>query len=51
MKRLFVLFFVICVLLSVGCNTVIHNEQTGNADFKFYSLEWGTDWETITSKM
>lgn len=43
MKRLFVIISVVFALLLVGCNT---NKQSEKGDFKFYSLEWGSDWET-----
>ena len=46
MKKLFVLFSVLALLL-VGCNTTKQNQQAEKGDFKFCSLEWGTDWETV----
>lgn len=46
MKRLFVIVSVIFALLLVGCNTPKPNKQSETGDFKFYSLEWGSDWET-----
>ncbi len=47
MKRLLVLFSVVLTLLLVGCNTNQQSQETEKGDFKFYSLEWGTDWETV----
>lgn len=47
MKKLFVLFSVVLALLFVGCNAVKQNQQAEKGDFKFYSLDWGTDWETV----
>lgn len=44
MKKLLALFLAIPTLLLVSCNT---NQQEEKGDFKFYSLEWGTDWETV----
>lgn len=46
MKRLFVIISVVFALLLVGCNTNKPNKQSEKGDFKFYSLEWGSDWET-----
>lgn len=47
MKKLFTLFLVILALLLVGCNTSQKNQQAEKGDFKFCSLEWGIDWETV----
>jgi len=47
MKRFFLLFSVLLALLLVGCNTTKQTQQAEKGDFKFYSLEWGTDWETV----
>lgn len=47
MKQLFVLFSVVLALLLVGCNTTKQNQQAEKGDFKFCSLEWGIDWETV----
>ena len=46
MKKLFVIISVVFALLLVGCNTNKPNKQSEKDDFKFYSLEWGSDWET-----
>ena len=46
MKKLFTLFSVVLALLLVGCNTNQQNQQAEKGDFKFCSLEWGSDWET-----
>lgn len=47
MKKLFTLFSVVLALLLVGCNTTKPNQQAEKGDFKFCSLEWGIDWETV----
>ena len=47
MKKLFTLFSVVLALLLVGCNTTQQNQQAEKGDFKFCSLEWGIDWETV----
>lgn len=47
MKRLLVLFSVVLTLLLVGCNANQQSQETDKGDFKFYSLEWGADWETV----
>ncbi len=47
MKKLFALFSAILVLMLVGCNATEQSQQTEIGDFKFCSLEWGTDWETV----
>ncbi|MBQ6937869.1 MAG: hypothetical protein IJN36_05070 [Clostridia bacterium] len=47
MKRFFVVFSVVLALLLVGCNTTMQTQQAEKGDFKFYSLDWGTDWETV----
>ncbi|MBE7033614.1 MAG: hypothetical protein E7406_05235 [Ruminococcaceae bacterium] len=47
MKKLFALLLVVLTLLLVGCDTTKQNEQAEKGDFKFCSLEWGTDWETV----
>lgn len=47
MKKLFTLFSVVLALLLVGCNTNQQNQQAEKGDFKFCSLEWGIDWETV----
>ncbi len=47
MKKLFMLFSVMIALLLVGCNTVKPNQQPEKGDFKFCSVEWGSDWETL----
>ncbi len=47
MKKFFVLFSVVLALLLVGCNTSQQNQQVEKRDFKFCSLEWCTDWETV----
>ena len=46
MKKLFTLILVVLVLL-VGCNTAKPNNKSEKGDFRFCSLEWGTDWETV----
>ncbi|MBR2476983.1 MAG: hypothetical protein IKB50_02475 [Clostridia bacterium] len=46
MKRLFVLFSLVLSLILSGCNTS-QPQQAEKGDFKFCSLEWGTDWETV----
>lgn len=43
MKKLLALFMLIPAFLLAGCNST--EQETG--DFKFCSLEWGTDWETV----
>jgi len=43
MKRFFVLLM---ALLLTGCTTADYTKQ-GKGDFKFCSLEWGADWETV----
>ena len=45
-KKLFTLILVVLVLL-VGCNTAKPNNKSEKGDFRFCSLEWGTDWETV----
>ncbi len=45
-KKLFTLISVVLVLL-VGCNTTKPNHKAEKGDFKFCSLEWGADWETV----
>lgn len=47
MKRFLALFSVVLALLLVGCNTIKQNQQAEKGDFKFCSLEWGIDWETV----
>ncbi len=47
MKKLFALFSVVLALLLVGCNATKQSQQAEKGDFKFCSLEWGTDWETV----
>jgi len=47
MKRLFVIVSVIFALLLVGCTTTKPNQQAEEGDFKFCSLEWGIDWDTV----
>ena len=43
MKKLLALFMLIPAFLLAGCNST--DRETG--DFKFCSIEWGTDWETV----
>ena len=47
MKRLFVLISLALALILSGCNTAEQSQQTEKGDFKFCSLEWGSDWETV----
>lgn len=47
MKRFLVLFSVVLALLLVGCNPTKQSQQAEKGDFKFCSLEWGVDWETV----
>ena len=46
MKRILVSFSVLLTLFLVGCNPSQQNQQAEKGDFKFYSLQYGTDWET-----
>ena len=46
MKKLIILFVVLSALLT-GCNTAKQSLQAEKDNFKFCSLQWGADWETL----
>lgn len=47
MKRFLILTLVVLMLFPAGCNTVEQSQSVSQADFKFCSVEWGSDWETV----
>lgn len=47
MKKLFTLSLVLLTLLLVSCSSNKQNHYTEKGDFKFCSLEWGINWETV----
>lgn len=40
-------FCMILIMLLSGCNTNKKTNDTALSDFKFASVEWGDDWETV----
>lgn len=47
MKKLCLLCSIVVVLLFAGCTPANQTPQTGSGDFRFDSLDWGSDWETV----
>lgn len=47
MKKLCLLCSIVVVLLFAGCTPANQTQQTEPDNFRFDSLDWGSDWETV----